>query len=131
MTVRRPCRHPDRRAGGRPDERGSGAIWTLAAVIVVLLMATVVVDVGAAVVARHRAGSAADLAALAAAERAQQGWSDGCARAARVALAAGGRLRHCVVSGAVADVTVEVPAAGLGHRLGTAVGRARAGPAGS
>lgn len=117
-------------SAGRPHDAGSGTVWTLAAAMVVLVVAVAVVGVGGAVVARHRAGSAADLAALAAAGRAAPGASGACELAARVVAADGGRLRACTVSGAVVEVTVAVEATVLGHRLGTAVGRARAGPAG-
>ncbi|MBM7807180.1 secretion/DNA translocation related TadE-like protein [Geodermatophilus bullaregiensis] len=99
----------------------------LAGVLAAVGLAAVLV--GAAVVARHRAGSAADLAALAAASRAVVGDPAACATAGEVAQANGAALTTCAVGdGAVVDVTVEV-----GVRLGPlgtrrATGTARAGP---
>jgi secretion/DNA translocation related TadE-like protein len=95
-------------------------------VLAVIGMAAVLV--GAAVVARHRATAAADLAALAGAVRAVEG-VDGCRTAARVAAANAAELTACTQStDAVVDVEVSVPV-----RLGrfgvlTAGARARAGP---
>ena len=51
-------------------ERGSATVWVLALAGVLALVGLAGVLVGAAAVARHRAGSAADLTALAAAGRA-------------------------------------------------------------
>ena len=51
-------------------ERGSATVWVLALAGVLALVGLAGVLVGAAAVARHRAGSAADLVALAAAGRA-------------------------------------------------------------
>jgi secretion/DNA translocation related TadE-like protein len=85
---------------------------------------------GAATVARHRAETAADLAALAAASRAAEGFDDGCAVAARIAEANGGRLKECSLVGPLAELTVEktLTAGRLGrYRIAA---RARADPAG-
>jgi secretion/DNA translocation related TadE-like protein len=73
---------------------------------------------GQAVVARHRAGSAADLAALAAADRALDGERPACALAARVASAQGAVLRRCVVVGEISDVTAAVGSAQVRSRAG-------------
>jgi secretion/DNA translocation related TadE-like protein len=101
----------------------------LAGVLAVVGAAAVLVAVAAT--ARHRAGNAADLAALAAAGRAVIGDPDACTVAAEVARGNGARLATCTVEdGAVVAVTVAVPV-----RLGPlgvhhATGRARAGPVG-
>jgi secretion/DNA translocation related TadE-like protein len=110
-------------------ERGSATIWVLALATVLATVGAAVVLVGAAVVARHRATAAADLAALAGAGRAVLGDPDACAAAARVAQANGARLKTCSV-GAGAAVQVHVS---LAVRLGPlglteAPARARAGP---
>ncbi|MCI4039868.1 hypothetical protein MQC87_01510 [Streptomyces sp. TRM75563] len=68
-------------------------------------MFAVVLALGQAVAARHRAGGAADLAALAAADRALEGASAACEAARRVALAQGAVLVRCAVHGEIADVT--------------------------
>ncbi|MGW1839992.1 Rv3654c family TadE-like protein [Streptomyces sp. NPDC002067] len=78
---------------------------------------------GQAVVARHRAGGAADLAALAAADRAARGPEAACAMARRVAAAQHTRLVRCALTAAVADVSAEA-----GEGPFTARVRSRAGP---
>jgi len=116
------------RASARSD-RGSATIWVLALSGVLAVLAAAVVLVGAAAVARHRAGTAADLAALAAAGRAVLGQPGGCELAAEVARANAARLVSCSIDeSAVAEVRVAVPVQ-LG-KLGvhTASARARAGP---
>lgn len=115
----------------RPDgERGSGSVWVAAVAGVLAVVGGATVLVGAAAVARHRAESAADLAALAAARSAVIGDPAACAVAARVAGRNGARITGCrVLTGAVVEVTVSVPVrlGGLGRR--EAIARARAGPA--
>ncbi|WP_443050428.1 Rv3654c family TadE-like protein [Streptomyces sp. NBC_00286] len=78
-----------------------------------------------AVMTRHHAGGAADLAALAAADHWMEGGTAACAQADRVARAQGTRIVRCAVYGEISDVRV---AAGRG--LFTAEVRSRAGPAG-
>ena len=115
------------RAGG---ERGSGSVWVAALAGVLALVGGATVLVGAAAVARHRAESAADLAALAAARSAVIGDPVACAVAQRVADRNGARITGCRVRpGTVVEVTVSVPVrlGGIGTREATA--RARAGPA--
>lgn len=92
----------------------------LAAVLVgaAALLATL----GAVAVARHRAASAADLAALAAAGHLLDGTA--CGEARRVARAAGAEL---VVCRPEATTVLVITAVRLGS-LGTARARARAGP---
>ena len=114
----------------RSDERGSATVWVIALSAVLAVIGTAAVLVGAATVARHRATSAADLAALAAAGRAVVGDPDACAAAADLAQANSAELTACTVGGdAVVEVSVSVPVQ-LGP-LGPleATGRARAGPA--
>ncbi|MGY1635690.1 Rv3654c family TadE-like protein [Geodermatophilus sp. SYSU D00742] len=110
-------------------ERGSATVWVVALAGVLAAIGVAAVLVGVAVVGRHRASAAADLAALAAAEQAVRGRADVCGVAARVAEANGARLTGCGVDGAaVVEVAVVVPVR-LG-RLGMreAAARARAGP---
>jgi secretion/DNA translocation related TadE-like protein len=110
------------------SDRGGGTVLALGLSALVVLSATVGVVRGLAVLARHRAVAAADLAALAGAVAVLDGPAVACAEADRVALANGGHLSRCVVAGEVVEVQV-ARALPLG-RLGrwTAVGRARAGP---
>ena len=101
----------------------------LALLLPMLLVMTAGLVRGAATVARHRAETAADLGALAAAQRALDGSSPPCVEAARIVRENGASLRACRVVG----LDVEVAAA-LQVRVGTlgtwaASARARAGPA--
>jgi secretion/DNA translocation related TadE-like protein len=117
------------RACSSSGERGSATVWVLALSGVLAAIGMAAVLVGAAVVARHRATSAADLAALAAAGQAVLGRPGACASAAEVAEANSAELTACTVGDdAVVEVRVSVPVR-LG-RLGVheATGRARAGP---
>jgi secretion/DNA translocation related TadE-like protein len=114
-----------RRADG---DRGSATVWVLALSGVLAAVGLAAVLVGTAVVARHRATSAADLSALAAAGRGVAG-HDACRTAAEIADANAAELTSCVVgAGAVVDVEVSVTV-----RLGelgafSATAGARAGP---
>ena len=81
---------------------------------------------GAAVVARHQAQAAADLAALAAAARVPAGAEAACAQAGAVARAMRADPAGCAVDDLDVVVTVEVGLA-VG-RWGTARAAARAGP---
>ena len=127
---RRPGRSVNRRrtCAGAHD-RGSGTIWLLALSLLVGLVAAAGVLRGVAVVARHRAEAAADLAALAAAQRALEGVDKACAEAARVAGINRTVLVRCAAVGDV--VTVEVGRPLRLGRLGSwmVVARANAGPA--
>ncbi|MFD7295625.1 Rv3654c family TadE-like protein [Streptomyces sp. NPDC059897] len=84
-----------------------------------------VLAMGQAIEARHRAGSAADLAALAAADHWMDGRAKACALAARVARAQEAGVVRCAVRGEVSDVT-----ATAGHGTFRSEVRARAGPPG-
>lgn len=81
---------------------------------------------GAAVVARHRAQAAADLAALAAAARLPGGPAVACRQAQVLAEAMGATLRGCDVD--QLDVVVTVSARVGGRVAGEAGAIARAGP---
>lgn len=133
---------PDARSGRRDryrrasGEDGAATVLALALVSVLMVGAWATVAVGGAAAARHRAATAADLAALAAAGVA---WGAGVqgvctgevlAVASRAAAANGGRLTGCLVS-AGGDVRVEVavPLTGVAGVDGLARASARAGSA--
>jgi secretion/DNA translocation related TadE-like protein len=101
-------------------------VLSLAAVVA--LVAAVLVALGAVAVTRHRAASAADLAALAAAGRVEQGAARACAGARVVATAVGAVLVGCDLVGDTVAVRVEIRPEGALGALGAATGRARAGP---
>nr|WP_232789794.1 Rv3654c family TadE-like protein [Streptomyces jeddahensis] len=109
----------------RTSDRGSATVWVVCAIAVLCLVFGAVLTMAQAVIARHEAGGAADLAALAAADHWMEGSAGACARAERVVQAQGARLVRCTVSGDISDVTA---AAGLGPWTGEV--RSRAGPAG-
>ncbi len=114
-----------RRADG---QRGSATVWVLTVCAVLAVIGLAAVLVGAAAVARHRAGAAADLAALAGAARAVAG-ADACGTAARIAGANAAELTACAATpGAVVDVEVSVPVRLGGLGVFSATARSRAGP---
>lgn len=111
--------------GGYATVAAAGAIAGIAALIVL------VIYVGAATLARHRAQSAADLAALAAAADHVAALNDPCATARSLTVEQRPRAEvfECTVVGedVVVGVRVSVSLGALGIRAASA--RARAGPA--
>ncbi len=120
-----------RRSTARPRDLGSGTVLALALVAAAGLLALGIAGVGRAVVVRHRAQAAADLAALAAAT----GWpSADCPRAALTARANGVVLVRCTPSGdGSVRIAVQSPVVVLPDPVGpvTVTSDARAGPGGS
>ncbi|MET9799505.1 Rv3654c family TadE-like protein [Streptomyces sp. NPDC006368] len=96
------------------------------AVSVMCTVFVAVLTLGQVVAARHMAGGAADLAALAAADRALWGKDHACDAAAMVARAQRAEVVRCTVRGEIADVTARA-------RFGPYVPevRSRAGPPGA
>lgn len=108
----------------------SGVATVLAALMVAMLITVTMggVLIGSAVVARHRAQSAADLAALAAAARITGGPVSACRQAEAVAGAMHATVRRCDIDQLDVIVTVAVA---MNGRIGSeASAAARAGPAG-
>ncbi|MFD7833661.1 Rv3654c family TadE-like protein [Streptomyces sp. NPDC059761] len=99
------------RGRDRDRDRGSATVW--AALVATVLGAVFggVLLLGQAVVARHRAAVAADLAALAAAATWTHGPEAACAAARRVAGAQSAAVTVCTVQGEVAEVAAR-PATG-------------------
>ncbi|MGW0711616.1 Rv3654c family TadE-like protein [Streptomyces sp. NPDC002643] len=112
------------RRAGRSD-RGSATVWVVGVLAVLCVVFGAALAVGQAVVVRHRAAAAADLAALAAADHWMKGGEAACATAERVARAQDSRVVRCEVEGEISDVTA---ASGVGPFM--AEERARAGPPG-
>jgi secretion/DNA translocation related TadE-like protein len=121
---------PKRSLLSNPDRRDRGSATLLAVAMMALILAVVgaAMVVGAAVIARHRAQSAADLAALAAAGRLAQGQSTACEWAVSVADRMNARVTACAVESLDVVVTVDVDAALGRWGMGTARAVARAGP---
>jgi secretion/DNA translocation related TadE-like protein len=109
-------------------DRGAATVWTVGGIAAVLTITVLLVGFGAAVATRHRAASAADLAALAAASSAVNGERQACDRARWVVERMGVHLAGCRLDGweALVEVTAEPPIV-LGD-FGPAVARSRAGP---
>ncbi|MDG4763391.1 flp pilus-assembly TadE/G-like family protein [Solwaraspora sp. WMMD406] len=123
-----------RRTAGRQrrltdcGQRGSASLWLLTVGLVVVLAGAAGAFVAAAHLARHQAGTAADLAALAGAARIFDGPTAACARATELAMLNHGRLVRCVTHGLEITVTVEVPVVGPPGTDRVATAYARAGP---
>ncbi|MFE8007085.1 Rv3654c family TadE-like protein [Streptomyces sp. NPDC057418] len=90
-----------------------------------------VLALGQAVAARHKAGGAADLAALAAADRAVRGEAVACSAAREVAGAQEAEVVRCVVQGEVADVTARVRFGPYSPEVRSRAGPPPTGPSGT
>jgi secretion/DNA translocation related TadE-like protein len=110
-------------------DSGSATIWVAGFTALIGLTGAVGVAQGGALVARHRAEVAADLAALAGASRAAAGEADACLVATSIAERNGGRLVGCGRSGDDVEVAVSrrVDLGAIG--IWTVMAHARAGPA--
>lgn len=106
------------------DERGAGAVLALAIVAAVVVVGLAGLVLASALTARQRVITAADLAALAAADVASGAIvGEPCAVAGRLAEAGGARLASCRVDGLIVAVTA------VGSFSGFAISaQARAGP---
>jgi secretion/DNA translocation related TadE-like protein len=101
------------------DDRGAATVLAAAMMAVLLAVTVGGIYIGSAVVARHRAQSAADMAALAAALRLPEGAEPACGQASVIAKAMKAELAACEID--ELDVVVTVQA-------GPARAAARAGP---
>lgn len=102
-------------------ERGSATVLWISIIMICVLVGLVAFALTEFASARARVAGAADLAAIAAANRALD--SDGCQRAARIATANDATLRTCRVEGTEATVVVEGRARGALARIAAAAGR--------
>lgn len=119
---------------GPPTESpDSGAGTALAAIVSVGLLAVflLIMQLGAAVLSRHRAEGAADLAALAAAAYAHQGQQFACSRAEWVAEHMHARLAKCRLDGWEARVWLRMELPGILSQFEPVKSHARAGPSGA
>ncbi len=120
--------------GQAERERGSGTVLALSLILILLTCLVVIAGIIGAVSAHHRALSAADLSALAAADTAR-GLREGnpCDVAVQVAQANSAELVNCAqpegLSGTV-DIRVSTDIKGPFALLGPAEGISGAGPAG-
>lgn len=109
------------------SDRGAATIWAVSAIAGLMSVTVFGLYLGAALVARHQAESAADLAALAGAGSAVFGESYACAQARRVTDRMGVHLTSCQTRGP--DVLVVATATANLTTLTSATAHARAGPA--
>lgn len=109
-------------------DEGLATVFACLALVALIGVTLLIAQVGAVVVARHRAQAAADMAALAAAGALVGGVDVACGEATAVARRMGTRIRECDVADWDAMVTVErnVPIGLYGGRDVRA--SARAGP---
>ncbi|KUG62022.1 hypothetical protein AVL61_02775 [Kocuria rosea subsp. polaris] len=121
-----------RRGRDRDGDLGSGTVHALTLALVLGVLLLTVLLLAQAGIATHRAGKAADLAALAAADTARGLVAgDPCGTAERVARENGARLERCELlepERVVVDVRTTVALDGPLARIGSARGVSRAGP---
>jgi secretion/DNA translocation related TadE-like protein len=115
------------RAAWRADA-GVATVLAVVCLVSLLVVTGAVVQFGAAMLARHRAEVAADLAALAAASVLLGGRDRACAAAETYARSNGAQLLSCEQDSLDVRLQVRVRVR-AGPLVGSAVGRARAGPA--
>jgi len=123
IRTRRPVRDEPVHRG----DRGVATVYACLGVLLLLVVTGLAVRLGAAGLARQRAETGADLAALAGAAKVLQGPDMVCAAVVRVAIANGGSVESCSVVGTDVLVMVTVRV-GTGVLAGTATAKARAGP---
>lgn len=114
---------------GAHNERGSGTVLITGLGLVALLLLVSLIWLVQSAAAGQRAATAADMAALAAADAAR-GLSAGdpCGIAAEVAIRAGVDLVACDVGGDFQDVVEVRTVLKVSALIGAATGTARAGP---
>lgn len=117
------------RTSGGNAQRGSATIWTIGLMALVFAVAAAVVFAGMARVVRHRAQSAADLSALAAARLALADPRRSCVRASSLAADNEARVTRCSLGdGGIADIEVSMEVSLPLKGPVAIIARARAGP---
>jgi len=117
------------RASPVTRESGSGTVLVLTVIALLLAVLGAALALGQTLVARHRAASAADLAALAAADRALEGSVAACDAASAVASAHEAQLIGCRLDGDIVEIVAAVALPTALTRFGPVTAQARAGPA--
>ena len=107
------------------SDTGSATVWWVSLSLLLWFLTLAVAMTAAARLDRDRAATAADLAALAAADRAAHGTHMACGPARITAEANDASLITCDLTGHIVDVVVTVPSTVLDHQVHA---RARAGP---
>jgi secretion/DNA translocation related TadE-like protein len=109
------------------SDEGSSTVLVMGFMGVLLSVGAVVAGAASVVVTRHRAETAADVVALAAAAKVYEGKPAACAEARRLARAHEVQLLDCRLEGLDAVVDVGLRPPGRLSALGIVHGRARAG----
>lgn len=124
----RPSRGSGRQFGQMRGDKGSVTVAACFAVAALIALTVLVTQIGGVVVARHRAQTAADLSALAAAGELRDGAEAGCAAAESLGRRMRAAITRCEVAGWDVLIEVEeiVPMGPFGARRIRAI--ARAGP---
>ena len=117
----------NRTISGRTDDAGVATVYACLGVVIMLAVLGLALQLGAAALARQRAETGADLAALAGAGKVLQGPDVACANVVRVAVVNEVTVESCSVSGPDVLVIVRTQVR-AGPISGSATGRARAGP---
>lgn len=110
------------------SDRGSASVLAIAAVVAVALIGTVAVWVTLVGASQMRVSQAADLAALAGAEKAWLDRRAACDVAAEIAARHQAQLVDCQAVGLDVQVRVRAPLTGALARMGSVSATARAGP---
>lgn len=110
------------------DDRGVATVWAAGAITVLVSVAVFGLYLAQAMVTRHHAESAADLAALAGAAQALPGEPHACTQARRVTEGMRVRLVSCQLRNWDVYVAVSAQPPGWLGTLGSATAQARAGP---
>nr|WP_267882647.1 Rv3654c family TadE-like protein [Streptomyces sp. NRRL S-325] len=119
-----------RGSGEGAEDRGLATVWVAVTTATLCAVFATVLALGQAVAARHRAGGAADLAALAAADQALRGVEAACGEATRVAAAQGAEIVRCGVRGEIADVTARARFGPYAPEVRSRAGPPQASPSG-
>ena len=109
-------------------DRGAASVLAVAAVLVTALAGIVAVWVALVGASQVRVSQAADLAALAGAEKAWLGRSAACAVAGEIAARHNAQVVDCTAVGLAVQVRVRAPLAGALADIGYVSATARAGP---
>ncbi|MET0233923.1 MAG: Rv3654c family TadE-like protein [Kibdelosporangium sp.] len=107
------------------NDSGAATVWAAWVIAALVAFGGALMAIGAVASARHRANSAADLAALAAAANGPWGEEAACGQARWVVERMELRMTECRMTGWIVRVEVEAAISGLGR----ITARARAGPA--
>ena len=110
------------------NDCGAATVWAAGAIAVLMSMVIFGLHLGGAILVRHQAESAADLAALAGAGAVLAGEQYACGQARRVTDRMRVNLVSCRVYGWDVLIEVAVRPGGRLSDLGAATGQARAGP---